>query len=108
MGDGMNKMPNTKMSSPSGDIPSKEVGNSSFNVDELVRKIDAKIAALEQEEKENKEREAKEKESSNVEVIGDKDSELFHKAMEGTDPKKELAIEDEEEDDDFFDDFFDS
>lgn len=89
-------------------MPPKSEAESAFNVDELVRKIDAKIAALEQEEKENKEKLEKEKKNSNVEIIGDKDSELFHKAMEGTVNKKELAIEDEEEDDDFFDDFFDS
>ena len=81
---------------------------SPFNVDDLVRKIDAKIAALEEEEKINKEKEEKEKKASSVEVIGDKDSELFHKVADSVKPNKELNIEEEEEDDEFFDDFFDN
>ncbi len=81
---------------------------SPFNVDDLVRKIDAKIAALEEEEKINKEKEEKEKKTSSVEVIGDKDSELFHKVADSVKPNKELNIEEEEEDDEFFDDFFDN
>lgn len=101
--------PTQMMPGMTGQVP-KANPNDSFNVDDLVRKIDAKIAALEQEEKQNKESVEKKQKQSSVEVIGDKDSELFHKAMDV--PKKEnsksLIIEDEEEDDDFFDDFFDS
>ncbi len=83
----------------------------SLDVDDLVRKIDAKIAALEEEEKKQLEKEEQREKDAKTEVIGDKDSELFHKVAD-TDTEKEkskkLIIEEDEEDDDFFDDFFDS
>ena len=74
--------------------------------DELVKKIDAKIAELEEEERRNKEEEAKKKESSKLEVIGDKESEIVHedKVIE-----KNIDLnDDDDDDDDFFDDFFDN
>ncbi len=76
-----------------------------FDVDELVKKIDAKIAELEEEEKKNKEEEKKKKADSKMEVIGDKSSEIVHKDKV---IESNLNLDDEEEDDDFFDDFFDN
>ncbi len=86
--------------------PKEESSESDFDVDELVKKIDAKIAELEEEERRNKEEEAKKKESSKLEVIGDKESEIVHedKVIE-----KNIDLnDDDDDDDDFFDDFFDN
>ncbi len=68
----------------------------SFDVDELVKKIDAKIAELEKEEALNKQKQ---------QAIVQKAS-LDSKKVE---PKKEvnLKLDDDDDDDDFFDDFFD-
>ena len=66
--------------------------NDSFNVDELVKKIDAKIAELEEEER--KEQEAKEKEKNKIiegELDNEEDENLYEKGTFG---------------DDFFNDFF--
>lgn len=85
--------------------PQKEIQSSDdFDVDELVKKIDAKIAELEEEEKRNKEEEKKKQENSKLEVIGDKESEIIHenKVLE-----ENINLEDDD-DDDFFDDFFDN
>lgn len=91
-----------------GGMPSAP-SSTSFDVDDLVRKIDAKIAALEEEEKASKAQQEKDKKTSSVEVIGDKDSELFHKALDAEKANNsKLTIEEEEEDDDFFDDFFEN
>ena len=76
-----------------------------FDVYELVKKIDAKIAELEEEERRNKEEEKKKKENSKVEVIGDKESEIIHKDKV---IESNLDLEDDLDDDDFFDDFFDN
>ena len=76
-----------------------------FDVDELVKKIDAKIAELEEEERKNQEEEKKKKENSKVEVIGDKESEIIHKDKV---IESNLDLEDDLDDDDFFDDFFDN
>ena len=78
-----------------------------FDVDELVKKIDAKIAELEEEERKNQEEEKKKKENSKVEVIGDKESEIIHKDKV---IESNLDLEDDldDDDDDFFDDFFDN
>ena len=67
-----------------------------FDVDELVRKIDAKIAELEAEEK-------REMEAENNKVV----------ETEPVEEKKEITttpikLEEESDDDDFFDDFFDN
>lgn len=76
-----------------------------FDVDALVKKIDAKIAELEEEERQQKKKEEKQKKIENAEVIGDKDSEIVHKDKI---IEKNLNLEDDDEDDDFFDDFFDN
>ena len=86
-----------------------------FDVDELVKKIDAKIAELEAEEKRAKEEEKKE-ENSNIEKL-DTNIELpkeeknsIEEITEQKEPKPSanLSLDDETEEDDFFDDFFDN
>ena len=67
------------------------VGSSSFEMDQLLKKIDARIAELEEEEKRNQEeidKEDKEKTSD--------DNDLLHR-----------EVVEEKEDEEFFDDFFD-
>ncbi len=99
------KPPQEKLPEEKEPLPPPQMENNAFNVDELVRKIDAKIAALEEEERRNKQEAEKEKQESNLEVIGDQDSELYHKIEE---KKESLIIDDDLDDDDFFDDFFDN
>lgn len=82
----------------------KEIDNG-FDVDELVKKIDAKIAELEEEERKNKEKEEKAKSEEKLEVIGDKESEDIHKDKVIV---QNLDLDDDDDDDDFFDDFFDN
>ena len=74
--------------------------NSSFNVDDLVKRIDAKIAELEEEERREKEEQAaKAKQQENAKI-----SETDTSIKEVSKPK---TIETEEiTDDQFFDDFF--
>ena len=91
-----------KASPKSGD--KKEFDNG-FDVDELVKKIDAKIAELEEEERKNKEKEEKAKSEEKLEVIGDKESEDIHKDKVIV---QNLDLDDDDDDDDFFDDFFDN
>ena len=80
----------------------KEESGLDFNMDDLVKKIDAKIAELEEEEKKNKEQLKKHEEDKQIPVIGDRDKEILQENM----PKNnELDLEDD--DDEFFDDFFD-
>lgn len=90
-----------------------------FDVDELVKKIDAKIAALEEEEKrekahqENKNRPSDlsniAKESSKQNISKSQDSATM--PVENVDNKQQainLDLQEDDEDDDFFDDFFDN
>ncbi len=80
-----------------------------FDVDELVKKIDAKIAELEKEEQMNKQKHqetlVKPLEDSSVkEVVDNKKEDPVVKEQ----PKKEVNLSlDDDDDDDFFDDFFD-
>ena len=100
---GMNANPFNQVDSNNhAPLPSRNEG---FNVDELVKKIDAKIAELEEEERRNKKEEEEKKKIANVEVIGDDDSEIVHKdkILENN-----LNLEEDEDDDEFFDDFFDN
>lgn len=69
----------------------------SIDTDELARKINAKIAAI---EKEAKEKETKEKETKQAKIPDEK-------PVASKKEVKEIKIEDED-DDDFFDDFFDN
>ena len=93
--------------------------NPSFDVDELVKKIDAKIAELEKEEAMNKQKQQqkldaiKSKEEKPVkdvspvkEVVSEPVPEV--KPVVKEQPKKEVNLSlDDDDDDDFFDDFFD-
>jgi hypothetical protein len=75
-----------------------------LNIDALVKKIDAKIAELEEEEKRNTDKVQKKAEDDKLEVIGDKESAIIHKENLST----SLELDDSDDDDDFFDDFFDN
>ncbi len=76
--------------------PVEEDDDLGFDVDELVRKIDAKIAELEEEERLEKEKEQKEVvETKPVEEAKEK-------------PTTPIKLDEETDDDDFFDDFFDN
>ena len=75
-------------------VKEEEEEDIGFDVDELVKKIDAKIAELEEEERREKEKK---------QTIETKE-EIKPKAEK----KVDLNLEDEEDDDDFFDDFFDN
>ncbi len=85
------------------DIPKQEE-NLGFDVDELVKKIDAKIAELEEEErKEKAEKERKEKEEKTEK------QQPTQQEIKNTEIKTpDIEISDEDDDDDFFDDFFDN
>ena len=87
------------------DIPVKKEEKPTFDVDELVRKIDAKIAELEKEEERNKEQlnsKPKKEIQEEIEVL---DTPSDHKKEE---KKVNLSLEEYDDvDDDFFDDFFD-
>ena len=100
--------------------------NLGFDVDELVKKIDAKIAELEEEEKREKEKQEKEKQanfninnkptaipSTNIakkeELIPQKNNLIPNKSEAKVGQQEiNLDLQDNEEDDDFFDDFFDN
>ena len=86
-------------------VDNKKEFDNGFDVDELVKKIDAKIAELEEEERKNKEKEEKAKSEDKLEVIGDKESEDIHKDKVIV---QNLDLDDDDDDDDFFDDFFDN
>ena len=138
-------MPNTPVSQPipqptskpKNTTPPKDDGLG-FDVDELVRKIDAKIAELEEEEKKNKAQETKatpavnsnplkdnfkpkvveEKEDKKLEINSNSLPPLPEMEKPSVTPveKKEvnenkstnLVLDDDEDDDEFFDDFFDN
>lgn len=98
-----------------GNEPSKETSDDSFNIDDLVKKIDAKIAEIEKEEELSKEQEVKEEP---IEVVSeqvvqeDKESVSFNdiattsKDNEPKEDKLQNMYTDNTDDDDFFDDFF--
>ena len=127
--------PRMPQSHPQINQPTNDSGLG-FDVDELVRKIDAKIAELEEEEKQNELKEKsttsvakpaddKEKEDINLKSTVEKKSSVLEvneavasnqeKDIDIKDDKKEvssvannLVLDDEEDDDEFFDDFFDN
>ena len=86
--------------------PEKKNDDDEFNVDELVKKIDAKIAELEEEERRNNKEKEEKKENEKIEVIGDEDKEVIQN-IELKQPEISLD-DDDDDDDDFFDDFFDN
>ena len=98
-----NERPTMPAPSPVKDDDDDDLG---FDVDELVKKIDAKIAELEAEEKREKEKEEKNKKIE-AEVVETKEVEA--KPVEEKKESVTTPIKlDEEADDDFFDDFFDN
>ena len=114
-----NPMPsfmNPSMGNESNNTPKKP----SFDVDELVKKIDAKIAELEKEEAMNKQKQqqkleamkAKEpkpfKDVSPVKEVVNSPIPEVSEMPKVEQPKKEVNLSlDDDDDDDFFDDFFD-
>lgn len=98
-----------------GNEPSKETSDDSFNIDDLVKKIDAKIAEIEKEEEQSKEQEVKEEpiEVTSEPVVPEgKESVSFNdivatsKDNEPKEDKLQNMYTDNTDDDDFFDDFF--
>lgn len=85
-----------------------------FDVDELVRKIDAKIAELEEEEKRNAAKEENSKPLNTTKpmegAVPTGDKQTKDKSVDESKPsnQKDLVIDDEEDEDEFFDDFFDN
>ena len=89
--------------------------NFNFDVDELVKKIDAKIAELEEEEKKNKEKQEAskpavvEQKSPTVESAMNKiENSVVKEPTTMTVSNNNLELQDDDNDDDFFDDFFDN
>ena len=119
-----NPIPEITQSRPMKDNPQTKNDDLGFDVDELVRKIDAKIAELEEEERKNKEQGEKiskkqeteeKKESISVassEPVSQKEENplpIPQKKEETKEaPSNNLVLDDEEDDDEFFDDFFDN
>ena len=88
--------------------------NSSLDIDELVKKIDQKIAELEEEERLEKEKskeQEKKTEKETKSTIDTSNAEILDANIEEK-PKKEPVVfeldEDDDDDDEFFDDFFDN
>ena len=103
--------------------PADDDDDLGFDVDELVKKIDAKIAELEAEEKRAKEEEEKKSETGNKEVVSIPGLEVKKESNSINDIYKDtkevvvkpvttgssnLNLDDDNDDDDFFDDFFDN
>ena len=79
-----------------------------FDVDELVKKIDAKIAELEEEEKRNKAKEVSHQEIKPTPTIDNVKPLETTPVVENKTNVNNLELSDDESDDDFFDDFFDN
>lgn len=79
-----------------------------FDVDELVKKIDAKIAELEEEENRNKAQEASHQEIKPTPPIDNVKPLETTPVVENKTNVNNLELSDDESDDDFFDDFFDN
>ena len=101
-------VPNSVPSSSDDDDDDDDLG---FDVDELVKKIDAKIAELEAEERRNsaqtEEKSESVPEASVVETKPVTASVDVSVPKETAKPEVNLKLEDNDEEDDFFDDFFD-
>ncbi len=93
-----------------------ESNGGNINLDELVKKIDKKIAELEEEEKRNTEEEQKKKgkealltANTTFSAKSDiKDADSFPSSSVKQDTKVSLQLNEDDDDDDFFDDFFDN
>ncbi len=109
----MPKMPsNPFMEMESNRPKEKPTPKPSFDVDELVKKIDAKIAELEKEEEMNKKKQAEIEKNINKKeepsVISPIPEVTEIKENKETKPVKEVNLSlDDDDDDNFFDDFFD-
>ena len=79
-----------------------------FDVDELVKKIDAKIAELEEEEKRNKAQETPQQEIKPTTPIDNVKPLETTPVVENKTNVNNLELSDDESDEDFFDDFFDN
>ena len=85
------------------------IGNDSFNIDDLVKKIDAKIAEIEKEEEESKKQEVNtiNDVSSDKEIIDITNNEVVQDNVnESVSATIDKMYDDSTNDDDFFDDFF--
>ena len=102
-----NPMPsfmNPSMGNESNNAPKKP----SFDVDELVKKIDAKIAELEKEEAMKAKEPKPVKDVSPVKEVVNSPIPEVSEMPKVEQPKKEVNLSlDDDDDDDFFDDFFD-
>ena len=85
-----------------------------FDVDDLVKKIDAKIAELEKEEEEEKKKQEQMQKDNQKSDISKVDSNEINDATPYNNPiqqeikQNNLNLDDDEDDDEFFDDFFDN
>lgn len=103
--------PNLESNNINNNAPKKPT----FDVDELVKKIDAKIAELEKEEEMNKQKQQKLEQERAKDAITSVspvkevvNTEKPSTATVKEQPKKEVNLSlDDDDDDDFFDDFFD-
>ena len=92
--------------------PFENKSNDSFNVDDLVKRIDAKIAELEKEEQEENERNNKElsdNKSSNDSKLEIRDDNVVDAVIDDEDNKSsvdDITSKNDITDDQFFDDFF--
>ena len=82
-----------------------EIGNDSFNIDELVKKIDAKIAEIEKEE-ENAKKDNNSPMAINDLIPGERVIDVIPNEIKSEDDKLDNMYEGSTSDDDFFDDFF--
>lgn len=83
-----------------GNVPTPNKKPSGFNVDDIVKRIDAKIAELEEEER--REKEAKEKQNQVKEEV-----KVVKPEQKETEKKEEIKVSNKDiTDDQFFDDFF--
>ena len=124
----MNSVPDMPQMPPFGggfsfdnSISNGDSSSGQIDVDDLVKKIDAKIAELEKEEREEKKKEEEEKKAEENKVVEadiiNKDNKeksaepISNKDDESINKNKEENLDlddDDDDDDDFFDDFFDN
>ena len=110
----------SSMSNPFGiqEKPTSVPQTSSLDIDDLVKKIDQKIAELEEEERLEKEKNKEKEETKNSSVKEIEKEDVLDFEDENIEEKEEpvketkqpvvLELDDEEDDDEFFDDFFDN
>ena len=90
-----------------GNEPSKETSDDSFNIDDLVKKIDAKIAEIEKEEQsQNAVIDVKPEEESTPATPAETKQPENQSQTSEQNTQIQRMYEDNTSDDDFFDDFF--